>query len=230
MVYQEQSVQLNEQLKSFIHKESCNCDICKVPHLKFTMFQIGCHYSRLLWLMDKHEASQKFNEHAIDPWRNTCDKLRRLKDCEFLTVNKIDFAVFSIRWLFQVADTMVTLQLFEDVEDIYQEIELICTNNIPDYNCFKEILHVRKENLNFLLENGSIQLKIQPEPELSFSEFLKNKGIDEKYFATPEPVETNPKKQRKPTVEASKVIYIDSDSDDSTVQPNQSKPRKFRSK
>lgn len=211
MIYQDQSSRLAEQLKSFIHKEHCKCEICAVPQLKFNMFQIGCHYSRLMWLMNKCEVSRDFNEFAFHSWRNFCDKLRRLKDSELFSVNKIDFAVFSTRWLFQSADTLVTLETFEEIEDIYQEVELICTNNIPDFDCFKEILHARKENLNFLLEhNSSEPEELQAPSDLSFNAFVKSREKSEKGFSTPELMMNRPVQQKS---QDSDVIYIDSDSD-----------------
>lgn len=174
MVYQNHSVELSNQLESFIHKSSCKCEICKTPHLKFVMFQIGCHYSRLMWMINKPEASVKFNAFALEPWRNVCDKMRRAKDCDFLTINKINFVVFSIRWLFQVADAMIKLKTYEEVEEVYQEIDLICTSNIPDHNCFKKALHTRKESLSFLLEHGLIdEEKTESKRELTFEGFLK---------------------------------------------------------
>lgn len=172
MVYQDHSVELSNQLELFIHKSSCKCEICKIPHLKFVMFQIGCHYSRLMWMINKPEVSTQFNAFALEPWRNVCDKMRRAKDCDFLTINKINFVVFSIRWLFQVADTMIKLKTYQEVEEVYQEIELICTSNIPDHNCLKKALHTRKESLSFLLEHGVID-DADSQRELTFEGFLK---------------------------------------------------------
>ena len=177
MIFEDQNTELSRQLESFIHKSSCKCEICNIPQLKFVMFQIGCHYSRLMWLNEKFDVSYRFNSFALEPWRNICDKLRRVMDSEFLMINKSNFFVFSIRWLFQCADTLVKLKMFADVEEIYQEIELINTPNVPDYGCFKQTLYARKENLNFLLERGS-EAKFLPaekknEPELSFAEFQK---------------------------------------------------------
>lgn len=175
MVYQDQSDELSNKLESFVHKSTCKCDICKIPQLKFVMFQIGCHYSRLLWLNNKFDVSMKFNQYALEPWRNVCDKLRRAKNYEFLTINKMNFVEFSIRWLFQCADTLITMKKYEDVEEIYQEVELICAINIADYLCLNEALHCRKENLNFLLKHDIREEKEVSEAQLSFDEFLKIK-------------------------------------------------------
>lgn len=176
MVYQDQSEQLSSQLESFIHNPSCKCDLCSIPQFKFVAFQIGCHYSRLLWLINKFEVSRNFNHFALQHWRSDCDKLRRMKDTEFLMVNKTSFVVFSIRWLFQCADTLIKMERYEDIEEIYQEVDLICTSNIPDYLCYKEALYCRKENLNFFLENSSVGEKAL-EPELTFDAFQKVKKL-----------------------------------------------------
>lgn len=138
------------------------------------MFQIGCHYSRLMWLMNKFDVSKKFNEIALEEWRRVDNELRRSKDSEFPMINKVEFNVFSIRWLFQCADTLIRTGDFEDLNAIYQEVELILTINIPDYKCFWQALHCRRENLEFLLEHGSTaQAVAPPAAELSFEKFLK---------------------------------------------------------
>lgn len=216
MVNQDQSEELLSQLKSFVHKSLCKCDICKISQLKFVMFQIGCHYSRLLWLMNKFEISMEFNQFALEPWRNISDKLRRLNDCEFLTMSKINFAVFSTRWLFQCADTLIRMNKFTDVGEIYQEIELVCTTSTPDYGCFMETLYVRKENLSFLLEHGSLEEEKVQEPQLSFEEFMKIKNLKK----SPTTFVISKRPVPKPNLEVSKkdnVIYID-ESDDELVQ------------
>lgn len=207
----------------FVHKASCKCEICKTPQLKFIMFQIGCHYSRLLWMINKKDVSMRFNDFAFEPWQNVCDKLRRTKDCDFLMINKIDFAVFSIRWLFQCADTLISLSNFEEVEEIYREVELICTDSVPDFECFKQALHCRKENLAFLLEHGLIEEK--ETTELSHIDFLKarlEKKKSRKPSKSPVPVTIVKRPTPTSTAAASKkkddVVFIDlSDESSSTT-------------
>lgn len=138
------------------------------------MFQIGCHYSRLMWLNGKFEISDSFNSFVLEPWRNMNDKLRRVKDSEFLMINKKNFAVFSIRWLFQCADTLLKLGKYSEVEEIYQEIELLNTPNLNDHHCFNQLLYTRKENLNFILEQGLLD-KPLPNAPPSFAKFLNLK-------------------------------------------------------
>ena len=171
MIYEDHSVEMSRQLEAFIHKASCTCEICKIPQLKFIMFQIGCHYSRLLWMTNKSDISMRFNDFAFEKWQNVSDKLRRMKDSEFLTINKIQFAVFSVRWLFQCADTMIRLSNFEEVEEIYKEVELICIDSIPDNECFKQALYCRKENIAYLLEHGLGNSTESEDAELTFARF-----------------------------------------------------------
>lgn len=176
MIHEDHSTEMSRQIQSFVHETSCKCEICKIPQLKFIMFQIGCHYSRLLWMINKSDISMKFNDFAFEPWQNVCDKLRRMKDCEFLMINKADFAVFSVRWLLQCADTMITLSNYEEVEEIYKEVELICIDSVPDYECFKEALFCRKENLSFLLEHGARSFNVPKDLEpavLTYEEFTR---------------------------------------------------------
>lgn len=175
MIYEDRSVEMSLQLESFIHEPRCVCDICKYPRLKFFLFQIGCHYSRLMWMMNKFDVSAAFNQFAIGTWQDISDKLRRTNDNKFLTINKIDFAVFSVRWLFQCADTLIKLEKFAEIEQIYQEIELILINNIPDFECIRLALHCRRENLNFLIEQEMNGKELSSMTELSFKEFLKFK-------------------------------------------------------
>lgn len=133
-----------------------------------------------MWLTGKWNVSFRFNEFALDPWRDICDKLRRIKDSEFLMINKISFGIFSIRWLFQCADTLIRLDRFDEVEEIYEEVNLSCAANIPDYECFKQALFCRKENLNHLIEQSKVQEK-EIAPSLSFVEFLKRKPPAKKF-------------------------------------------------
>lgn len=124
-----------------------------------------------MWLDSKWSISLKFNEFALDPWRMVCDKLRRIKDCEFLMINKVNFAIFSIRWLFQYADTLIRTNRFVEAEEIYEEANLMCTTNIPYYDCFKQALYCRKENLNHL-QSEVTELTAE---DLSFAEFIKKR-------------------------------------------------------
>lgn len=156
---------------------NCKCEICQIPQLKFVMFQIGCHYSRLLWIQESFDVSLHFNTFAMEPWRKICDKLRRAKDSEFLMINKVEFAVVSIRWLFQCADTLIRLKNFSEVEEVYQEIELLNNKHVVDYDCFRQALYCRKENLAFLQEHELIEKKQKRIEELSFSEFLKSRKL-----------------------------------------------------
>lgn len=139
------------------------------------MFQIGCHYSRLLWLQKSFEISYSFNSFAMEPWREICDKMRRVKDSEFLMINKVEFAVCSIRWLFQCADTLIRLKNYSEVEDVYQEIELLNNKHIVDHQCFNQALFCRKEILTFLQEHDIVEEKQKQIDELSFTEFLKSR-------------------------------------------------------
>lgn len=140
------------------------------------MFQIGCHYSRLLWIQRSFDVSLNFNSFAMESWTEICDKLRRAKDSDFLMINKVDFAVFSIRWLFQCADTLIRLKKYSDVEEVYQEIELLNNKHVVDHECFNQALYCRKEILAFLQEHESIEEKQKQIDELSFSEFMKSRG------------------------------------------------------
>lgn len=171
MIHEDHSAEMSRQLEAFVHEASCKCEICKIPQLKFIMFQIGCHYSRLLWMTNKSDISTSFNDFAFERWQNISDKLRRMKDCEFLTINKTEFAVFSIRWLFQCADTMIRLSNFEDVEEIYKEVELICIDSVPDKECFNQALYCRKENIAYLLEHGLGNSNESEDSELTFIGF-----------------------------------------------------------
>lgn len=202
MIHEDHSVEMSRLLvKLFAQESSHNFEICKIPQLKFIMFQIGCHYSRLFWLIEKFDISKSFNQFAIGQWREVWDKLRRAKDSEFLMTNKVDFIVFSIRWLFQSADTLIRLGEYEDVEEVYNEVGDICTRNIPDYNCFQKILHCRKENLSFMIEQG----KEKQEPErLSFEGFLKARKMKSGKAALKTPPTTAA------TSQVDELIYVDS--------------------
>lgn len=215
MIYEDHSVEMLQQIKAFVHESSCSCEICKVPQLKFIMFKIGCHYSRLLWLMEKFDISLQFNRFALQLWREVSDKLRRIKDGEFLMINKLDFAVFSIHWLFQCADTLIRSQNYQDVDEIYYEVELMLTNNVPDYECLKQGLYCRKENIKFLLEHGNLEKDKESVAELPFSEFnkLREGKKDNKLRKSPLPVTVSipPTVPQSATKKKEEVIYIDSD-------------------
>lgn len=126
-------------------------------------------------MMNKFDVSAAFNHFAIGTWRDFCDKLRRTMDNDFMMINKTDFAVFSIRWLFQCADTLIKLEKFDEIEQIYLEIELILISSLPDFKCVKQALHCRRENLNFIIEQEMNEKKEALIAELSFEAFLKFK-------------------------------------------------------
>lgn len=170
---QPNSTDLVDQLKSFIHSDKCKCEACKYSLLKFYFFQIGCHYSRFMWLVGKYNVSKEFNDFALSRWRYACQEIIRSKDYGFLSIKKKDFILFSIRWLFQVADTLIKLENYDEAEEIYREIELICTPEIYDYECMKQILHCRKESLEHMIKQKSKRIGEKQPPELSFEEFCR---------------------------------------------------------
>lgn len=130
--------------------------------------------------MNKHTISNEFNDFALDYWRNESLKIMRIKECQFLSINKRSFIIFSIRWLFQVADVLIKLEKYEEAEEVYDEVGIICKPDIPDYDCFKQALFCRKDSLEFLRKYGkkkeSIELS-RYKNDLSFEEFMKHKGI-----------------------------------------------------
>lgn len=192
-----------------------------------------------MWLLEKFDVSLSFHKFAIERWRDVCDKLRRIKDCEFLMINKTSFSVFSIRWLFQFADTLIRTEKLTEVEEVYLEIELLLDPSIPDYPCFKQKLHCRKENLNFLLEHGMLD-KQEPPEKLSFEDFLKQRSTKtdslkqktvRKLIKTP-PVPNKAATAKPPMlpfgvldVKPVEVVYIDL-SDDETSKLEKPKPVK----
>lgn len=128
--------------------------------------------------MEKFSISKAFNDHAIARWRLACQKVLRSKITEFLNVDKRKFIVFSIRWLFQVADTLIRLDQYEEAMDIYDEVELICTPIVHDYKCFKQMLFCRKHDLEFLITNGKDMDAIaakrnKDKVQLNFEDFVK---------------------------------------------------------
>lgn len=167
---------LLDQLKSFVHEDSCKCDSCQYPQLKFYSFQVGCFYSRLLYLLKKYDVSANFHKYAIEPWRDVCDKLRRVKEYDnFLMINTGEFHIFSIRWLFQFADTLILKKEYELVDEVYQEVDLLLNNNIDDAECFRQTLFCRKENLNFLLEHQKKFEQPEGDNQLNYLDFLKTR-------------------------------------------------------
>lgn len=193
-MYPRFQIDLLNQLKKFVHSDSCKCSHCQYPFVKFSLFQVGCHYSRLLWLMEKFSISKAFNDFALDHWRVACQKVLRSKESDFLNVDKRKFIVFSIRWLFQVADTLISLDQYEEAMDIYNEVELICTPIIPDYKCFMQMLYCRKNDLKFLLANGKDMDALETKRnkgkvELTFEDFKKYRETVGKSIKTPEPSE-----------------------------------------
>lgn len=141
--------------------------------------------------MQKFDVSANFHKFAIEPWRDVCDKLRRIKEYDnFLMINKNEFHIFSIRWLFQFADTLILKKEFELVDEVYQEIDLLLTNSIEDAECFRQTLFCRKENLNFLHENYKKFESPQTSTTLSFSDFTKLKS---KTAPSKSPTETTTK-------------------------------------
>jgi hypothetical protein len=130
-----------------------------------------------MWMLGKFEISESFNNLTLDEWRSASQKVLVSKDCSFLSIRKKRFVVFSIRWLNQVADTFIKLEKYDEADEIYSQIELICLPSTPDYDCFKQDLHCRKESLQFLLDGGKQKIKkANKQSDLSFEEFLRKRG------------------------------------------------------
>lgn len=149
--------------------------------MKFMIFQVACHYSRLFWLLGKYDATKEFYENALDPWRYFCGKLLRSnsKYSELLSINKMDFVASSIQWLFQAADTYIRVGEYEEAEEIYSEIDVLCTNKMFDSECIKQGLYARKENLQLLIQQKSFEETTEKSKnEMSFDEFCKMKGLE----------------------------------------------------
>ncbi|CRK98054.1 CLUMA_CG011423, isoform A [Clunio marinus] len=93
-----------------------------------------------------------------------------------LMIDKTSFNMFSIRWLFQYVDGMIRIKKLNGVEEIYNQVELLCTPEVPYNECFKETLNCRKENSNFQIANIIKQQTVEEKStELLFSEFLKGR-------------------------------------------------------
>lgn len=172
MINENDTPALSDQLKSFVHPTSCRCEICKIPQLKFTMFQIGCHYARLLWLVGKFDVSLKFHELAFEEyWRVSC-KLRLSNDLKFLMLNGTHFAEHSIRWLLQYVDTLIRLEEYGECHKILKQVQDNCSSSLPDYKCLNEGLLCRKENVDFLCKRGSLREEKKQETGMTFEGFL----------------------------------------------------------
>ncbi|KAG5681136.1 hypothetical protein PVAND_010596 [Polypedilum vanderplanki] len=169
---------ISQQLLQLIHDRSCKCSMCQYPLIKCMLFQVGCHYSRLYWLLGKFDITKEFYENALDPWRYFYGKLMRSnsKYSELLSINKMEFVKSSIQWLFQAADTYIRAGNYEEAEEIYTEVDILCTNKMFDSECIKQGLYARKENLQLLIQQRE-ETKEKSENEMSFEEFCKVKGI-----------------------------------------------------
>ncbi|KAL7035173.1 hypothetical protein ACKWTF_008257 [Chironomus riparius] len=235
---------LIEQLRNFVHDYSCKCMICEYPHLKFMLFQMGCHYSRLLFLMNKFDISKSFNDYALGPWRYCSVKILRTKENGIFNINKKEFITFSIRWLFQVVDSFVMTKDYSRIDEILTEVELLCTSNIEDYECIKQALHARMQNLEFLLQNGKTFFVEVKEKPLKFEDFLKIKTpksstsvmltvknpkltVERKKSPQSEPSKKTQKTASSKTKLVDSVIYIDSD--DSDKEARTKPPKKVAS-
>lgn len=199
---------------------------------------MGCHYSRLLFLMNKFDISKSFNQYALGPWRYSSVKILRTKENGVFNINKKEFIIFSIRWLFQVVDCYVMTKDYSKIEEILTEVELLCTSNIEDYECIKQSLHARMTNLEFLLQHGNTFFKESEEKLLKFDDFLKIKTPKSSTSViltvkNPKQAETRKKSPQsappKRTLKATSsnlvesVIYIDSDNSDKEVKAKPSK-------
>lgn len=237
--------ELVEQLKSFVHEYTCKCSTCKYPQLKFLLFQMGCHYSRLFFLLDNLDISKEFNQYALEPWRYTSMKILRSKECVAFGISKIEFVNFSIRWLFQAADTFLKLKNYSEIEEVLTEIELLCTSNIEDFECIKQGLHARMQNLEFNMkyfEKYFEKDNSKVSEELNFEEFLKRnnkwtastkdvaKESNKKVITTKSVTQSAPAKLQSKSANtkfnlAESVIYIDSD-DEASGEKVKPKPVK----
>lgn len=108
--------------------------------------------------MGKNEISKEFNDFAYERWKDGVYRgIISKVNTSILDVKVTHFVVFSIRWLFHAADTLVQLKIYDQVETIYSEIELICTPTTPDCNCIHGKLKARREFLNVLKANKNLE-------------------------------------------------------------------------
>ena len=104
------------------------------------------------------------------------------------------------------------MKKFEDVQEIYQEVDIIGSSNIPDYRCFKEALYSRKENLMFLVEHGLLEEHVSPK-QLNFEQFMKIKKSENSptdFMISKRPVPKFYSKNQK----TDDIIYVDGSDDE----------------
>lgn len=159
------------QLKKYVHEASCCCKICKLPQLKLFLFQIGCFYSRLLWLMEKYEICRDFNELAMKQWLKVNKAVEKNTYFGYLAVDKHSFKLFSIRWIIFNSDVAIRLKDFKMAAYFYQQARELATDDIFDVKSIQQYLFCREENLKGL--QMSLESPRDVRRKFRFTEFLR---------------------------------------------------------
>ena len=186
------------QLKKYVHDANCCCKICKLPQLKLFLFQIGCFYSRLLWLMEKYEICRDFNDMAMKQWLKVNEAVEKKPYFGYMAVDKHSFKLFSIRWIIHNSDVAIRLKDFKMAARFYKQARELATEELFDVKSIQQYLFCREENLKGLQMIHESPRDIKG--KFRYSEFLRLKTKAK--YGTNVAV--------KPSANFKNVIYVDS--------------------
>lgn len=187
-----------EQLKKYVHVFNCCCKICEFPQLKLFLFQIGCFYSRLLFLMEKYEICRDFNEMAMKQWLKVNEAVEEKQYCGYMAVDKHSFKLFSIRWIIHNSDVAIRMKDFKMAAQFYKQARELATEDLKDVKCIQQYLQCREENLKGLEMVHESPRDIKG--KFWYSEFLRLRTK----------AKNGTKVVVKPSVNFKSVIYVDS--------------------
>ena len=156
-----------------MHPLKCKCQCCKYPHLKFQLFQISCLYARILFLNEKYETNNEFNEVAFKHWDENIQK-KFLSNNLHLPISfqasKREFVLFSICWLMQIYDVCLKLKNYQRCKEMCVLAADICVKFQPANYAMQQNIFVRLENLKCIDDYERIENK----KSVEFADYEKN--------------------------------------------------------
>lgn len=156
-----------------MHPLKCKCQCCKYPQLKFQLFQISCLYARLLFLNNKFDTNNEFNEVAFKHWDMTIQK-KFLNNSLHLPTNfqasKREFVLFSVSWLMQIYDVCLKLQNYKRCEEICLLAADICLKFQPSNYSMQQNIFVRLQTVKCIKDYE----RIEKQKEVDLAEFDEN--------------------------------------------------------
>ncbi len=175
-----------EKIQDFIHPMSCSCSYCQLPILKLRLFEIGCSYSRLMFLKKRYEICEETNQAILPKWDAMIVKYSTKSELELVCLEE-EFVGFSSRWLLQSFDVLMKLEKYEKARLFLERARKICEASLENpVHPLLQLIFVKEKTLQ-VLSDGSYREELarrEKSHNLNFADFMKFRESVEKSKVT----------------------------------------------